>query len=93
MVMLGCSYVANTIDPASQTSSSSQGLCLWNVETDNKSRLEYKYFGKAHLADQNKPANDAIVDRGGDTYQISANKEVMVSVGTLSLSSISFPHM
>lgn len=92
--LLGWSYVANTIDPASQTRSSSESSFLREALTQTTNLALYKStLAKQILFDQNKRANGVIVDSGGATYQISANKEVIVSAGTVCLSSTFFPHI
>lgn len=82
--IFGWGYTAWTIDPRTQTRSSSEASYLREALIETTNLAIYKNtMAKRVLFDENKRASGAIVDSGGVTYQIAATKEVIVSAGAV----------
>ena len=83
--ILGWGYTAFTLDPRTQTRSSSEASYLREalIETTNLAVYKNSVVKKIRF-DQNKKAAGVIVNSGGISYQINATKEVIVSAGAVS---------
>ena len=82
--LLGWSYVAETLDPTSQTRSSSETSYLREALEQTTNLQVYKStVVKKILFDSSKQATGVQVSSGGFEYQIRANKEVIVSAGAV----------
>ncbi|KAL8697026.1 MAG: hypothetical protein Q9224_002503 [Gallowayella concinna] len=83
--LLGWSYVALTMDPETQTRSSSSSAFLREALRETTNLLVYKgTVAKKILFDGEKRATGVLLDTGGWEYQIQANREVVVSAGAIS---------
>ncbi|KAL8743615.1 MAG: hypothetical protein Q9190_004057 [Brigantiaea leucoxantha] len=81
--LFGWSYITYTVDPSTQTRSSSETSFL----RQSLGRTDNLYFYKSSLVkriifDDCKTAIGVSVDTGGVEYTISANKEVILSAGS-----------
>ncbi|KAL8951389.1 MAG: hypothetical protein Q9222_002639 [Ikaeria aurantiellina] len=80
--LLGWSYVAETLDPTTQTRSSSETSYLRQALEQTTNLQVYKStLAKKILFDGSKQATGVQVSSGGFEYLINANKEVIVSAG------------
>lgn len=84
--LLGYGYVPCSIDRESQTRSSSETSYLRRALLRLTNLSVYKNtLGKKVLFDENKKAIGVEVETAGLKYVLSANKEVIVSAGAVSL--------
>ena len=82
--LLGWSYVAETIDSQTQTRSSAETSYLREALAETTNLQIYKTTtAKQILFNASNHATGLRVDSGGFEYQISANKEVIVSAGAV----------
>lgn len=82
--LLGWSYIAETIDSETQTRSSAETSYLREALAGTTNLQIYKTTtAKQILFNASKHATGLRVDTGGFEYQISANKEVIVSAGVV----------
>ena len=80
--LLGWSYIAVTIDPTTETRSSSETSFLRQSMQTSPNLAVYKNsLAKQIIFDDTKTATGVIVDTAGKTYNITANKEVILSSG------------
>ena len=85
--LLGWSYVAETLDPTTQTRSSSEASYLRQALEQTTNLQVYKStLAEKILFDDSKQATAVQVSSGGFVYQIKANKEVIISAGAVCLS-------
>ncbi|KAI9776828.1 MAG: hypothetical protein M1816_005079 [Peltula sp. TS41687] len=78
----GWGYTAFTIDPRTQTRSSSETSYLREALIETRNLQVYKdTMAKRILFDGNKRAVGVSVDTGGAAYQLNATKEVIISGG------------
>ena len=82
--LFGWGYTAFTMNPQTQTRSSSEASYLREALLETTNLLVYKNtMVKKVLFDSNKQATGLVVDSGGLTYQINATQEVIVSAGAV----------
>ena len=82
--IFGWGYTAFTIDPRSQTRSSSEASYLREALTETTNLLIYKNtMAKSVMFDAGKRAIGVAVDSGGLVYQVKATQEVIVSAGAV----------
>ena len=80
--ILGWTFTAFTIDPTTQTRSSSEASYLREALTQTTNLFIYKNtMGKQIVFDTNKNALGVNVKSGPITYMLNASKEVIVSCG------------
>ena len=83
--LLGWSYVALTMDPQTQTRSSSSSSFLREALQETTNLQIYKStVAKKILFDEKNRAIGVLVDSGGFEYEIMAGSEVIVSAGAVS---------
>ena len=88
-LLIGWSYVANTIDPYLQTRSSSETAYLREALRETTSLIVYKEtLAKKIVFDGANNATGVQVESAGVNYELSANKEVIISAGVVSGASI-----
>ncbi|KAI9823678.1 MAG: hypothetical protein M1826_007647 [Phylliscum demangeonii] len=80
--LLGSQYVANTIDPGTETRSSSEASFLRSALRENVPLTVYPFtLAKRVLFDHHKKATGVVVNTNGTTYVLSAKREVILSAG------------
>ncbi|KAL9050774.1 MAG: hypothetical protein Q9162_006425 [Coniocarpon cinnabarinum] len=80
--LLGWSYIANSIEPTTQTRSSSETSFLREALLQTTNLIVYKStLAKSIAFDRSKSASGVNVETAGLQYQLVANKEVIVSAG------------
>ena len=85
----GYAYTTFSLDAKSQTRSSSEASFLRAALREDTNLNVYKNtMAKKILFDENKKAIGAVVESGGIEYTLSANQEVIVSAGAVSLASV-----
>ena len=83
--IFGWGYTAFTIDPRSQTRSSSEASYLREALTETTNLLIFKNtMAKTVIFDSDKRAVGVAVDSGGLVYQVNATQEVILSAGAVS---------
>lgn len=83
--LLGWSWLSVTLDPATQTRSSSESFLRVAIE-ENSNLVVYKSTIAKKIVFEDCSAKSVIVDSGGAIYNISANKEIVLSAGVVSYS-------
>lgn len=82
--LFGWGYTAFTIDPRTQTRSSSEASYLREALVETTNLAVYKdTLAKRILFDGTRRASGVIVDSGGVSYPLNATREVMVSAGAV----------
>ena len=82
--LLGWTYIAETLAPSTQTRSSSETSFLRDALAHTTNLQVYQStLAKKVLFDSNKRATGVLVNSGGFEYQISAQKEVILSAGAV----------
>ena len=82
--IFGWGYTAFTIDPRSQTRSSSEASYLREALMETTNLLIYKNtMAKRVIFDADKRAIGVTVDSGGLVYQVNATQEVIISAGAV----------
>ena len=82
--IFGWGYTAFTLDPQSQTRSSSEASYLREALAETTNLLIYKNtIAKSIIFDLDKRAVGVTVESGGLVYQINATREVILSAGTV----------
>ena len=82
--IIGWGYTAFTLDPQSQTRSSSEASYLRAALAETTNLMIYKNtIAKSIVFDSNKRAIGVTVDSGGLIYQLNATQEVILSAGTV----------
>ena len=81
--LLGAQYCSSTIDPSDETRDSSQSSFLNEAASQGLANLKVfsLTMAKKILFDNNKQATGVIVESNGISYNLAANKEVIVSAG------------
>lgn len=88
--LLGWSYIAVTVDPATEMRSSSESSFLRQSLAETTNLAFYKStLAKKLIFNEKKRAIGVLVNTAGVQYQLSATREVIVSAGAVSLSSVS----
>ncbi len=82
--LFGFSYVLLTLDPATQTRSSSETSFLREAIQQTTNLYNYKSTLAKRILFTNNAASGVEVDSGGGSYNIGARKEVIVSAGAVS---------
>ncbi|KAI4157806.1 MAG: hypothetical protein LQ342_008001 [Letrouitia transgressa] len=80
--LLGWSWLSVTLDPATQTRSSSESFLRVAIE-ENSNLVVYKSTIAKKIVFEDCSAKSVIVDSGGAIYNISANKEIVLSAGVM----------
>ncbi|KAK5113127.1 hypothetical protein LTR62_003706 [Meristemomyces frigidus] len=79
--LLGSAYTAHTLDPVSETRSTSQTAFL-TLATQGTNLIVYTHtLAKRILFDDAKKATGVLVQAGGVAFTLTANKEVISSAG------------
>ena len=82
--LLGYQYTAKTLDRETQTRSSAETSFLRTaLQTTTNLNIYQSTLAKKILFDANKRATGVLVDTAGVQYVLSANKEVILSAGTV----------
>jgi choline dehydrogenase-like flavoprotein len=82
--IFGYGYTAFTLDPRTQTRSSSETSYLREALLETTNLAIYKNtLAKKVLFDADKRANGVVVDSGGTSYELKATKEAIVSAGAI----------
>lgn len=91
--LLGYQYLANTLDRDNQARSSSETSFLrLALQTTTNLNIYKSTLAKRILFDETKKATGVVVNTAGVQYVISANREVIVSAGAVSLNSGGLEH-
>ena len=80
--LIGWSWLAVELDSVTQTRSSSEAF-LREALQETTNLVVYKSTLAKNILFENGSAIGVIVDSGGVTYNISANKEVILSAGVV----------
>lgn len=80
--LLGWSWLSETLDPTTQVRSSSVEF-LREAFRESSNLALYKSTLAKRIIFEDKTARGVIVDSGGVTYNITANKEVILSAGVV----------
>lgn len=86
--LIGWSYVANTLDPKFQIRSSSETSFLRDSLLKTTNLALYQSTLAKQIVFQDGKATQISLDSRGTAYTIAANKEIIVSAGTVSISSL-----
>lgn len=82
--LLGYGYIGNTIDPVSETRSSSETSFLREAILNTNNLIIYKSTLAQKVLFTGITAAGIQVNSGGSIYQLSATKEVIISAGAVS---------
>ena len=80
----GAQYNMQTIDPTDETRSSSESSYL-RLALSTTNLVIYKNTVADRILFDDKKASDLLVNTAGTTYRLSADKEIIVSAGTVNI--------
>lgn len=82
--IFGWGYTAFSLNPQTQTRSSSEASYLRQALLETTNLLVYKNtIGKQVIFDVNNQATGVVVESGGLSYILNATKEVIISAGAV----------
>ena len=82
-VLLGWSWLAVSLDPTTQTRSSSEAF-LRSALKETQDLIIYKSTLAKRILFEDRSARSVVVDTGGLAYNLTAKKEVILAAGVVS---------